>query len=219
MTFLELIQTCKDEYGKDKGEWVSRYKRLLNRGQRHIANAKLWPFMIDFANTTNTSSGTAEYTLTETNIKKLLNLRISTDGSEKRLSPVSYNGFTHSYPHVDSTETGCPDVYYPTGRSSTYQLKVTLFPVPDATYSLLYDFYKEPTDMSDDADVPVFPTAYHDMLVDYVLWKSYQHDRDMETAGIYKAQFDQNLNQMKGDYQMNESVELTGIAYDGEETE
>ena len=81
MTFLELTQTCKDDFGKDDGEWVARYRRLLNRGQRHIVNAKEWPFMVDFANTVNTVANTAEYTLTETNIKKLVNVRISTHDS------------------------------------------------------------------------------------------------------------------------------------------
>lgn len=219
MTFLELTQTCKDDFGKDDGEWVARYRRFLNRGQRHIVNAKDWPFMIDFSNTFNTVSGTAEYTLTETNIKKLINLRIATDASEKSLTPVSYNAFVAANPHVDTTETGTPDVYYQTGRSSTYQLKVSLYPVPDATLATAYDFYKEPADMSDDADVPCFPTIYHDLLVDFVMWKSYQHIRDMNTAAVYKSQFDTNLSQMMGDYQLTESSTMQTIAYAGDEGE
>ena len=220
MTFLELTQTCKDDFGKDDGEWVARYRRLLNRGQRHIVNAKEWPFMVDFANTVNTVANTAEYTLTETNIKKLVNVRISTEDSEKRLYPINYSAFTAAVPHVDTTtETGTPDGYYQTGRSSTYQLKVSLYPVPDAVYGLVYDYYKEPTDMSDDADVPAFPTIYHDLLIDYVMWKSYQHIRDFNSAAIYKAQFDTNLGQMMGDYQLTESSETQVITYAGDEGE
>ena len=81
MTFLELTQTCKDDFGKDDGEWVARYRRLLNRGQRHIVNAKEWPFMVDFANTVNTVANTAVNPLTDKNINKLVNVLIPTDDS------------------------------------------------------------------------------------------------------------------------------------------
>lgn len=220
MTYIELIQTCKDDFGKDDGEWVARYKRLLNRGQRLIANAKDWPFLIDFDNTFNTVAGTESYTLTETNIKKMLNLRVSTDGFEQRVTPVNYNEFTSIYPHVDTaTERACPSIYTPAGRSSTYQLLVKLYPVPDAVYGMVYDFWKEPTDMSADADTPFFPTMYHDILIDYVMWKSYQQIRDMNSASVYKTQFEQNLRTMMGDYQLNESAEAMTISYAGDEVE
>lgn len=220
MTYLELIQTCKDDFGEDSGEWVARYKRLLNRGQREIANAKDWPFLIDFDNTFNTVAGTESYTLTETNIKKLVNLRISTDGYEKRLIPVNYNEFTATYPHVDTaSEQSTPNYYTQFGRSSTYQMQIKLYPVPDAVYGILYDFYKEPTDMSDDADTPFIPTIYHDLLIDYVLWKCYQNKRDMNTALVYKAEFDAGLRNMIGDYQNNGSVETQFVSYQGQEAE
>ncbi len=220
MTYLELIQTCKDDFGEDSGEWVARYKRLLNRGQREIANAKDWPFLIDFDNTFNTVAGTESYTLTETNIKKLVNLRISTDGYEKRLAPVNYNEFTATYPHVDTaSERSTPSCYTQAGRSSTYQMQIKLYPVPDAVYGILYDFYKEPTDMALDADTPFMPTIYHDLLIDYAMYKSYQHKRDFNTAATYKNSFDMGVRNMIGDYQNNGSAEMQMISYAGQEGE
>lgn len=217
MTFLELIQTCKDDFGKSDGEWVARYKRLLNRGQREIANANDWGMLVDFDNTFNTVAGTEGYTLTETNIKKLVNLRISTDGYEQRLEPVNYDVFTAMYPHVDTaTERSTPNLYTQNGRSSTYQVQIKLYPVPDATYGIIYDFYKEPTDMSDDADVPFFPAMYHDLLIEYAMWKSYQQVRDGQMAQVFQAQFQNGLRKMIGDYRSNGSVEAQMIDYEGE---
>ncbi len=217
MTFLELIQTCKDDFGKSDGEWVARYKRLINRGQREIANANDWGMLVDFDNTFNTVAGTEGYTLTETNIKKLVNLRISTDGYEQRLEPVNYDVFTAMYPHVDTaTERSTPNLYTQNGRSSTYQVQIKLYPVPDATYGIIYDFYKEPTDMSDDADVPFFPAMYHDLLIEYVMWKSYQQVRDGQMAQVFQAQFQNGLRKMIGDYRSNGSVEAQMIDYEGE---
>lgn len=176
--------------------------------------------MRDYANTFNTAAGTNQYTLTETNIKKLLNLRIADDGKERQLAPANYNKFTSLYPHVDTAdERNIPDEYYPQGRSSTYQLIVNLYPVPDATYAMVYDFVKEATEMSSDSDVPDFPEAYHDLLVDYVLWKSYQHVRDIRTAQEYQISFREGLRQMMGDYQVTESSGMQEIFYDGEEVE
>lgn len=218
MTFLELIQTCKDDFGKSDGAWVARYKRLLNRGQREIANANDWNMLIDFDNTFNTVAGTENYTLTETNNKKLVNLRISTDGYEKRIPISNYDDFTARYPHVDTaSERGTPGEATQFGRSSTYQMQIKLYPVPDAVYAILYDYYKEPTDMSDDADVPFFPAMYHDLLIDYVMWKSYQQIREMNMAQIYQAQFQKGLGRMVGDYRSNGSVEAQMIAYEGQE--
>ena len=220
MNYQELTQICVDEFGKDTAQWVGRYKRLLNRANRTVINAKDWPFMRDYANTFNTADGTEQYTLTETNVKKLLNLRITTDSAEKKLYPTNYTAFTEQYPHVDtSTEKGVPNIFYPQGRSSTYQLIVNLFPVPDAVYAMQYDFVKEATEMTDSSDTPDFPEAYHDILIDYVLWKSYQHVRDLNTAQQYQSDFREGLHQMMGDYQLNESSGLQEIYYDGEETE
>lgn len=219
MNFQNLTQVCVDEFGKDTAQWVGRYKRLLNRANRTVVNAKDWSFMRDFGNTFNTVDGTEQYTLTETNVKKLINLRISTDGYEKRVLPVNQNVFTQMYPDVDSTEKITPDVYYPQGRSSTYQLLINLYPIPDAVYAMKYDFVKEATDMTSDSDTPDFPIAYHDLLVDYVLWKSYQHVRDIRTAQEYQLSFRDGLRQMMGDYQHTESLELFEITYDGDETE
>lgn len=220
MTFLELKQTCKDDFGKDDAAWMAFFGRQLNRGQRHILNEKEWEFSKDYANTFQTVANTAEYTLSETNIKKILNIRVTTPGYERRLRPVNYSAFIASHPGVNpQQDVGTPSVYYATGRSATYQPKFSMYPVPDTAYDITYDFVAEAPVMSDDADTPAFPTAYHDLLVDYVLWKSYQKVRDMKTAAVYKAQFDDGLDLMRGDYQENETSELQTVDYDGQEVE
>lgn len=220
MTFQELVQVCKDEYGKDNGEWEARYVRFINRGQREICNYRDWSFLMDMANTVNTVAGTESYTLTETDNKKLISVRISTTGYRKRLYPVQYDDFRDIHPSVDtSTERGTPGYYYTVGRSSTNQMNIKLYPVPDQVYTVEYDYYKVPTDMGDDADVPVIPNAYQDLLIDYVLWKSYQHERDLATAAAYRDQFMQGLREMASDYGQPETTEAQYFNYDGEEVE
>lgn len=220
MTFLELVQTCSDDFGKTNGEWVSRFKRLLNRAQREIATAKHWPFFTDYGNSFNTVAGTEEYTLTETNIRKLLTVRITTSGYEKRLSPVRYDAFRDKYPNVDTTaDRGTPDLYYTTGRASTNELKVKLYPVPDAVYAVAYDFYAEPAVMDSDDDVPGIPLLYHDMLIDYAMWKSFLHEKKLELADYWRKRWDERLRTMMGDYQFPETAEALIVNYEGEEVE
>lgn len=222
MTYQELIQVCKDEYGKDNGEWVARYQRLLNRANRTIVNAKEWPFMVDYSNTFNTTAADDSYTLTETNLKKILAMRVNTDGYEGVIAPAQYQDFVSVEPHVDvsdASEQGVPHVWYPDGRSATYQLQVRLYPVPDAVYEIGYDFYKNPTEMTNASDVPDTPEPYHDLLIDYVLWKSYQHERDLQTAQVYEAQFYRGLRRMMGDYNSREDAFDAVIRFDGQEVE
>lgn len=222
MTFQQLIETCADEYGKDSGEWIARYKRFLNRGQLEIANAKDWSWLFDVANTFSTTNSEKDYTTTETDIKKLLNVRVTTDGYRQRLTPYSYDQFITRHPAIDETapdQQGPVFEYTTIGRTTTNQLKIVLWPVPDTAYTIEYDYLKSPASMTDDADAPVFPTAYHHLLIDYVLWKSYQHDRDLQTALIYQQNFEKGLRQMMGEYMVPDTAELHYINYDGQEVE
>lgn len=220
MTFLELLQTCIDDFGKSEAEWVSRHKRNLNRAMREIAKDRTYPFFVDYSNTFNTVAGTEEYTLVETDIQKLISVRITTSGYEKRLSPVRYDEFRAVHPAVSyATDPGTPALYYTTGRTSTNQLKIKLYPIPNAVVTIEYDYYMSPPVLATDSDLPVLPPLYQDMLIDYAMWKSYEHEREPNMTPYYQKQWQDKLVQLRSDYQYPETAERLNVQYEGEEVE
>lgn len=215
MTNQEFIQTCAAEYGKNNAEWISRYIRYGNDGLRDIYNYKDWPFAYDLENTFNTVDGTEEYTLTETNIKKLITVRITTVGYESRLRPYPYDDFRSAYPLVSGVVTNStPTDYYATGRTSTNQIKIKLFPIPDRVYQITYDYYADITEIADNTNDLLLPTeAFQPILVDYVLWKSHSHDREFNSAREYERFFKEGLSSLAGNIQLNESGTLPRLDY------
>ncbi len=220
MNFLELVESCVAESGKDTPAWIDRHKRNLNRALREIAKDRTYPFNIDYSNTFNTVAGTEEYTLTETDNQKLETVRITTDGYQRRLTPVRYDEFRATYPAVTyALNPGTPNLYYTTGRSSTNQLKLKLYPVPNAVYTIEYDYYLAPAALDSDGDVPAMPPLYHDMLIDFALWKGYQYERDTAQTAYYKALWEEKLIQLRSAYQYPETAERLNVQYEGEEVE
>lgn len=210
MTFQELLQICKDELGDD-GE--ARFKRYLNQGHRMILNARDWPFMKDMANTFATVASTETYTITETDVKKMLDMRITTAGYEQRIPVVNYDAFRNQYPITTApVAQGTPSVYYMFGRSTTYQPIIRLFPIPNQVYTIEYDYYKNPPALVNASDTPAFPDPYHELLIDYVKWKEFLFLRE-PIFREHQTNFLQGLQLMKGDYPLNESAEMQIIQY------
>lgn len=187
---------------------------------REIAKDRTYPFFITYSSTFNTVAGTEEYTLTETNNQKLETVRITTDGYRRRLTPVRYDEFRATYPGVTyALNPGTPNLYYTTGRTTTNQLKMKFYPVPNAVYAIEYDYYVAPTAMATDTDVPVLPPLYQDMLIDYAMWKAYEHEREPNMTAYFQQQWQSKLLQLRSDYQYPETAERLNAQYEGEEVE
>lgn len=59
---------------------------------------------------------------------------------------------------------GVPTVYVNLGRNSSGLLQVQLWPTPQGAYSYTLDYTAELTDLSDDTDVPLLPSDFHQVL-------------------------------------------------------
>jgi len=56
-----------------------------------------------------------------------------------------------------------------TGQPVEFAIKpdksIIFFPIPDAIYTIVGEYYKQPQTLSADADIPIIPVAYHMLLV------------------------------------------------------
>lgn len=89
--------------------------------------------------------------------------------------------------------TGQPLQYYISGSYAFF------YPVPDKDYQIRWEYYKIPTTMSADADVPVIPAEYTYLITYYGLMKTYQKDENPKLAMYYKQEVEDGIAKMWAD--------------------
>lgn len=88
------------------------------------------------------------------------------------------------------------------GRPSIYTSDGTdliVYPTPDAPYALSLRYWKLPSDMSADADLPEIPVQYHALLVAFAMWKAYLRENDYQAASVWSAEWQAGLLKMRGE--------------------
>lgn len=88
---------------------------------------------------------------------------------------------------------GRPSAYATAGKT------VTLYPTPDAAYSLDLRYWALPDLVREDGDVPDLPEDYHRILVFYALQRCYELEDDFEAAGYWRGEFATALADMGAD--------------------
>jgi hypothetical protein len=90
------------------------------------------------------------------------------------------NQVFQEYPQ--QTETGQPMHYRLLGGN------ILVYPIPEAATNLTVEYLKMPADMSADADVPAFPSQWHDALVSGAVALAYRDDGNMQMAAEYEKE-------------------------------
>jgi hypothetical protein len=106
--------------------------------------------------TFNTSNGTASYTLaTDAELDSLLTDSLLEAGAQQRLKEVDY---TYPISH-GTTATGKPEAFYRLGNL------LYLYPIPNGTYTIQYQYQVKPGALSADADTTQLPTEWEKVLI------------------------------------------------------
>lgn len=150
MTFAELqtdFFASGFSYLDDNGVGVVRAKRWLNQSYLEICALEAWPFL--------ETSTTGVSPLTISNLRQVVTVLDTTN--DVRLVHSDYDSITDLY--ADPTATGIAVFWYLAGGTT-----VTVIPV-NSTVSLAVTYLKVPTELSNAADTPLLPAAYHDIIV------------------------------------------------------
>ena len=92
-----------------------------------------------------------------------------------------------------------PDHVYKTNSSPT-ALTFGVSPVPDkSSYSVEFDYYTTPTDLSASSDTPSLPTRYHDLIVKRASYYTLLTRSDPQLAQIYLQEYSFGLQRMRTD--------------------
>ena len=161
MTYLNLINNVLRRLREDEVSTVNEttYSTLIgdlvNDAKKIVENSFDWTALRDTI-TVATSNGTSEYSLTDSGDLAVIKDVINTT-SKKFLYQRSKSYFNNVY-YNQATLSGSPDYYTFIGTDSNGDLKVKLYPQPDAVYSLRFDVVVPQADLSSDADVLSVPT-------------------------------------------------------------
>lgn len=194
MDYITIVNTILDRcHNPDIRDFV---EAQVNYHYQQLMGEYDWPFLKKKGTITTTAATTidnAEYELASDcrldGIVRFWNMADS-----KALSVEEYGNLVEQYPGM--VATGSPDCVIPFGLGTTNYPSVILYPIPDAVYTIYYEYYKRVDDLSENDDEPIFPKEFHLYLVERTLADAYEHeDNTKRTEALNKAGY--YLKQMK----------------------
>lgn len=197
-TFSELKDECLN-YGFSSTRYRTRFGQWLNDAQNEVCRRVFVRELLDTA-TVSTSSGTATYSLPADFVRVT---QLLLNDEKLSVDPVSIEWFA-----TLSAASGTPRMY------ALDEGGLNLYPTPDGVYALTLRYYRDPADMSADADTPVIPAAHQRLLISYALAYGYRAEDDQERAVSYMADYERELarfaNDRRGENQ-DGPVQLPGM--------
>ena len=176
-------------------------KDAVNASLQEISQKE---FEFPFNHTTGTLTlvaGTSQYTLaTDLKVADWDSFRINYDStnnfSARVLKLLNYDSYNRRYFERDSeADTGDRD--QPIYVYRTLDTKAGFTPIPDAAYSVSYDYFAYATDLSASTDTMTVPDAFKHVVLDGALYHCFIFRDNSQQAGIAKAKFDEGIERMR----------------------
>ena len=176
-------------------------KDAVNASLQEISQKE---FEFPFNHTTGSLTlvaGTSQYTLaTDLKVADWDSFRINYDSSNnysaRVLKLLNYDSYNRRYFERDSeADTGDRD--QPIYVYRTLDTKAGFTPIPDAAYSVSYDYFAYATDLSASTDIMTVPDAFKHVVLDGALYHCFIFRDNSQQAGIAKAKFDEGIERMR----------------------
>lgn len=161
MTYLDLINNVLRRLREDTVDTANStdYSHLIgdlvNDAKKIVENSFDWTALRD-AIVVSTSSSTSEYSLTGSGDQAVIKDVMNTT-SQKFMYQRSKSYFNNVY-YNTAVVSGSPDYYTFVGTDSNKDLKVKLYPEPNAIYALRFDVVVPQADLSSDSDALSIPS-------------------------------------------------------------
>jgi|TARA_R110000787_G_scaffold117413_2_gene228073 hypothetical protein len=179
----------------------SQVKDAVNASLHEISQRE---YYFPFNHTTGSLtlvSGTGTYTLATTlKIADWNSFRINYDSvndfAARKLKQINYDTFLSRYFERDSEATS-GDYDQPIYVYRTPDDKAGFTPIPNAAYSVSYDYYAYHTDLSAATDVMTVPDAFKHVIIDGALYHCYMFRDNSQQAALVKQKFDLGIDHMR----------------------
>lgn len=177
-TYKNIQDRVLDLLNKSDTTTRNRIKNWINMGQADFVLRELWPFR-ETTGTLSLAQGTQEYDLSTnfSDIDEQNIISVALQGTNfKKLPYWPYNQLRADKPDFDYDAQAVPARYYLKSGN------IGFWPVPNGAYTVLIDYYKVPTELSDDSDEPIIPLNYREALVHYALSMEHDFNTDPDLA-------------------------------------
>lgn len=180
---------------RDTGYSSTEIKGYINDVQNDVFNEYRLPFMeatqdytftVGVADITNGSGLPANYV-------QALDLILTTAGYEKKLTYRDVREMDDLYPDYENSTThpnGVPSDWY------LYAQTLKVFPEPDLAYTATLRYYKKPTALSGNSDVPELPSEFEELLVVGAAYRVLQVKDNYDQAAILQNKYDELLQKL-----------------------
>ena len=209
-TYLQLVNDCNARVNEVQltasnfASAVGHYqvvKQAINDAIRRIAQQQFeWPFFhVQYDETL--VAGTNRYAFqSDAKSVDFDSFRIQRDGSlgnESRfLHRISYEEFLrYKVDDEYNSSTGIRNLPTHVFEDQTQQYGV--WPVPDKAYTLTYEYFKYPTDLSAHGDTMEFPDSFRHVIVDLAMYFLYQFRSDYENADRVLQLSNENIKDLR----------------------
>lgn len=180
---------------RDTGYSTTEIKNYLNDCQNDVFNEYRLPFM-QTTQTYTLSQNVSDITNGSglpTNFVQAVDLILTTNGQERVIPYRNVASLDEIYPDEDDTSVnaaGVPLYWY------FYAETIKVFPAPAAAYTVTLRYYKKPTLLSADADVPTIPSQFEELLVVGAAYRVMQVKDNYDTAGVFQNKYDELLQKL-----------------------
>lgn len=188
---------------RDTGYSSTEIKGYLNDVQNDVFNEYRLPFMEasqDYTLDTSTSDIT-NGTGIPSNYVQAINLLVTSTGREQRLPYMDIRVVDNEYPDPDDTTrhpANSPLFWY------YYAETVRVYPKPNSAYTVTLRYYKKPTLLSGDADVPDLPSEFEELLVVGAAYRVLQVKDNYDQAAILQNKYDEILQKLVVKYSQSQ---------------
>lgn len=196
---LSDIVTKVQQRVRDTNYSSTEIKNYLNDTLNDVFNEYRLPFM-QTTQTYTLTAGVSDITngsSLPTNFVQAIELILTTSGKEKVLPYWDIREVEANYPDPDDTSAHpsiTPILWYMYGQTAK------VFPVPDSAYTLTLRYYKKPTMLSADADVPGLPSEFEELLVAGAAYRVLQVKDNYDQAGILENKYGELLDKLVNKY-------------------
>lgn len=195
MTLAEIIASIQAKgFGTDT---AAEQKIAVNSVYRRIHGMRRWPYLERSSTALTTTIG--QETVSLVTLPNLMwvdavRLRLGTEAFEvDYLQPQELRRES-----VLDADAGMPRYWTEAAG------EIHLWPTPEAAYTIELDYTTTPADLAADADVPVFDSTYHDLLVWGAVVELGFRQRDANLMAMAKGEFNDRMVEMVRSYSLRQ---------------
>lgn len=180
---------------RDTGYSSTEILGYINDTQNDVFNEYRLPFM----------QTTQAYTLTAgvsditngvglpANYVQALDITLTTTGTLQTIEYVDVRTIDALYPAPDDTTLNPVNVPY---LWYNYAETIKVFPVPADAYAISMRYYKKPTELVNNGDVPELPSEFAELLVLGASYRVLQVKDNYDQAGVLENKYDEVLQKL-----------------------